>query len=314
MLARCASGSISPTTGRTSAAGRDSPGFAPCRRRSRVRSPASSAATRGSSSPAAPTRACTRPGQVAHVDLDVGPAATPDGAAGAGRGIRRSSARRAAARGAVARGRRRLLRRRGSRARRSPPTGSTRASRRCGAATPTASPTCHRVRPARAPPHDQRARAAGRAGDGCRGPLPHRTPRLRRLLQAPRRGDDDPDAARVRLAPRRRRGAGREHQGRRVLPQHGARARRRVRRGRARAGSMSRTSSTSATRASARTTSRCSPRADSPSPRSATRPTSCSATGGAHAERVGTASECSCLKHLWIVLLTIAAGCRCPSC
>ena len=86
--------------------------------------------------------------------------------------------------------------------------------------------------------------------------------------------------------------AGREHQGRCVLPQHGARARRRVRRGRARAGSMSRTSSTSVTRASARTTSRCSPRADSPSPRSATRPTSCSASGRSAPARAGTVSEC----------------------
>ena len=224
-----------------------------------VAPPVDAPAACGSSSPG-----CMRLGQVAHVDvpLDALDAVTRP----RDEGIRRfdGATPEAVLARRLTRHRRRLLRCRGA-----PHDARSRGIRRAllGGLAPVLVP--HRRR---SPRHDPLER--------------HRTTTVRtpldvEAMDAAARSLSDSTTSRRTASPARRRrrsarcwsstGAGMPtgvlvatREGRRVLPQHGARARRRVRRGRRGAARRRGRSPTSATRASARATSRCSPRAGYP--------------------------------------------------
>ncbi|VXB72433.1 hypothetical protein MICRO8M_50090 [Microbacterium sp. 8M] len=86
-----------------------------------------------------------------------------------------------------------------------------------------------RIRPAAAARHHDHPSGARRECDGRRRPDADRPARLRRVLQAARGGHDDPHTAGLPVDAGSGRRARRRGEGRRVLPQHGARARGRLR-------------------------------------------------------------------------------------
>ena len=201
---RCGCGSTSPTTARTSTAGPSSPGCAPCRASSRERSP------RSSGSPRSPVTCAGRTdtgvharGQVTHVDVDADVRTSATACAAGWTACCRADIRVrrvvAAADGFDARfsavWRRYAYRIVDDPAADDPLTrGHVLAWRR----------------------------AARRRRDQRRVEGAARPPRLRVVLQAARGRDHHPHAARPVVGARRRRRAGRDRAGRRVLPPHGA--------------------------------------------------------------------------------------------
>ena len=189
-LGPCASGSTSPTTARTSAAGRASPDCARCRARSKMRSRRVLGGDPRSSSPGEPMPASTRPvrsrtsistTRQAHGLLAPRPGRRRPGIRHRPDHAVRVPARADCAASSGVLGRRR---RRGHLS--VAPAGFDARSRRCGGDTRTVSlaEAAKRLRPAERHRTTTVRGDARRGRDGCRGPLADRAPRLRRLLQA----------------------------------------------------------------------------------------------------------------------------------